>query len=274
MKKISKLLCASVLCVSTFSLTSCNLTQGDESNEYRIVVGASPTPHAEILEQVKFALADQGYALDIREFNDYVIPNIAVEDNEIDANFFQHTTYLNKFNEDHNAELVSAGAIHYEPLALYSGSKNKLEDIANGDKILVPNDVTNEARALLLLQELELITLKESAGIYATKLDIVSNPYNLEIIERGAEQIANVREDAAFAFINGNYAIQAGLEINSALAIESNDGIVAEAYANIVVVKKGNENKPKIQALVKALQSDSVKQFINEKYKGSVVPLF
>ena len=267
MKKLFALL--SFIIVLPASITSCG-----GNDEYTIVVGASAAPHAEILEVCKPILSEQGYTLKIKTFADYIIPNTSLEDGELDANYFQHITYLNDFNVEHGSHLTSVGAVHYEPFGIYAGSKNDLSKVANGDKIIVPNDATNEARALLLLQEQGLIHLKEDAGIKATKNDIVSNPYNLDIIEMNAEIIASVKDDAAFAIINGNYAITAGLKVSDALAIEDSKGLAAEAYGNVLAVKEGNENNPKIKALYEALTSASVKEYINNTYSCSVVALF
>ena len=262
------LLLLSFITLAASGLTSCG------NDENTIVVGATAAPHAEILEVCKPILAEQGYTLKIKTFADYIIPNTSLEDGELDANYFQHITYLNDFNVEHKTHLTSVGAVHYEPFGIYAGSKSDLTKVSNGDKIIVPNDATNEARALLLLEEQGLIDLKDSAGIKATKNDIISNPYNLDIIEMNAEIIAGVKEDAAFAVINGNYAISAGLKVSDAIALESTTGTAAEAYGNVLAVKEGNENLPKIQALYDALTSASVKEFINNTYKGSVVALF
>lgn len=268
MKLLKTLLLSFIVVGATAGLTSCG------TDENTIVVGASSSPHAEILEQIKPVLKEQGYTLKIKTFTDYILPNTTLEDGELDANYFQHITYLNNFNVEHGTHLVSVGNVHYEPFGIYAGSKNDLSKVASGDKIIVPNDTTNEARALLLLEEQGLITLNKSAGINATKKDITSNPYNLEIIEMNAEIIAGVKEDGAFAVINGNYAISAGLKVSDALAIESSTGTAATSYANVLAVKEGNENLDKIKALYEALTSATVKDFINSKYEGSVVALF
>lgn len=266
--KLIKTILLSTICIA--SLVSCNQT----SDENTIVVGASAAPHAEILEVTKDILKEKGYTLEIKTFADYITPNTALEDEEIDANYFQHITYLNNFNIEYNTHLASVGNVHYEPFGIYSGSKNNLSSVSNGDSILVPNDSTNEARALLLLEQEGLIEVDDNAGIYATKNDITNNPYNLNIVEMNAELIPGVKEDGAFAVINGNYAISAGLSVTDALAIESSDGQAAQAYANVLAVKQGNENNEKIIALYEALTSATVKDFINEKYHGSVVALF
>ena len=198
-----------------------------------------------------------------------------VEDGEIDANYFQHIPYLNQFNTDNGTHLVSVAMVHYEPFGIYTGTKSAIADLAEGDKIAVPNDGSNRARALMLLEAQKLIKLKEGVGMTATDLDIVENPLNLEIVQMEAAQIANVRDSVALAVINGNYALQAGLNAGvDALAVEDAESISAITYANILVVKEGNERSEKIQALVKALQSQEVKDYINNTYSGAVVPLF
>ena len=237
-------------------------------------VGATPAPHAEILEVVKDILAEQGITLDIVEFNDYIQPNLAVEDGSLDANYFQHITYMNEFNVSDSTHLVSAAEIHYEPFGLYAGKTASIDELADGAQIAVPNDTTNEARALLLLQQEGLITLKEGAGITATKADIAENPKNLDIVELEASQIPSRLADVDLAVINGNYAIDAGLKVADALAVESADGEAAQAYVNVLTVKEGHENDPAILALVEALQSDTAKTFMEETYQGAVVPMF
>ncbi len=239
-----------------------------------IKVGASPAPHAEILEAAKDLLAQQGITLEIVEFNDYIQPNLAVENGELDANYFQHITYMNEFNESDGTHLVSAAEIHYEPFGLYAGKTTSIDALADGAQIAVPNDTTNEARALLLLQQEGLITLKEGAGITATKADIAENPKNLDIVELEASQLPVRLGDVDMAVINGNYAIDAGLKVADALAVEASDGEAAQAYVNVVAVKEGHENDPAIQALVAALKSDEVKTFMEETYQGAVVPMF
>ena len=243
----------------------------------KIVVGASSTPHAEILEAVSGELEALGYELDIKIFDDYVMPNLALADGEIDANYFQHEPYLLNFNAENGTDLVSAAAIHYEPMGIYGGSKSSLDELAEGDIIAVPNDGTNEARALLLLQDQGLITLKEGIDAStetATILDIAENPQNLEIVEMEAKNIPHSLPDVAFAVINGNYALQAGLTGNDALASESADSDAAQTYANIIAVRSGEEDSAKTQALVTALTSETCRQFIEETYSGAVVPIF
>lgn len=239
-----------------------------------VKVGASPAPHAEILEVVRDLLAEQGVTLEIVEFNDYIIPNTAVESGELDANYFQHITYLNDFNESNGTHLVSAAEVHYEPFGLYAGKTDSLDALSDGAQIAVPNDATNEGRALLLLQQEGLITLKEDAGLTATKADIAENPKNLKIVELEASQLPVRLGDVDLAVINGNYAIDAGLKVSDALAIESADGEAAKAYVNVLAVKEGRENDPAIQALAAALCSDEVKSFMEETYGGAVVPVF
>ena len=267
MKKIIALVLALTLALS---LTAC----GGSSDDKTIKVGASPAPHAEILEVAKDILAEEGYTLEIVEFDDYIIPNTSLEDGELDANYFQHITYMNNFNVENGTHLVSAAGIHYEPFGLYAGKTASIEELPDGAKIAVPNDATNEARALLLLEQVGLISLKEGVGIDATKSDIVENPKSIEIVETKAELVSTTLQDVDMAVINGNYAIDAGLKIADALAVEAADGTAAEAYVNVVAVKEGNENSEKIQALVKALESEEVKAFIEETYNGAVVPLF
>lgn len=241
----------------------------------RITVAASVTPHAEILAKAKEILAGQGYDLEVKEFEDYVQPNNVVESGEFDANYFQHVNYLNSFNEENGTHLTIAenGKIHYEPFGIYGGTKKSLDEVADGDAIAVPNDTTNEARALLLLQQEGLIKLKDGAGITATVNDIAENPHNLKIVEIEAAQVSKQLPDVAYAVINGNYAMQAGLSVEKdALAVESADGDAIQQYVNIIAVKEGNESLPKIKALTDVLHSDEIKQFINDTYKGSVVP--
>lgn len=246
-----------------------------ENETLTLTVGASPTPHAEILAAAKDILAEQGIELIIEEFNDYVIPNTSVEDGSLDANYFQHQAYLDQFNIEQGTHLVSVASIHYEPYAIYPGKTATLEEIADRATIAVPNDGTNEGRALLLLQNLGWITLAEGVGHTATVLDIVDNPMNLKIEEMEAAQITIALPDVDFAVINGNYALQAGLNANTdGLAQEDDFSDVAQTYVNVLVVKEGNEDNPAVQALAEALQSDEIKAFMEETYAGAVVPLF
>ena len=269
MKKIIALILVLTLALS---LAACG--GGSNTDDKTIKVGATPAPHAEILEVVAEILAEEGYTLEIVEFDDYIIPNTSLEEGELDANYFQHITYMNNFNVENGTHLVSAAGIHYEPFGLYAGKTASIEALTDGAKIAVPNDATNEARALLLLEQVGLITLKEGVGINATKTDIVENPKNIEIYETKAELVSTTLQDVDLAVINGNYAIDAGLKIADALAVESADGAAAEAYVNVIAVKEGNESSEKIQALVNALKNDKVKTFIEETYAGAVVPLF
>lgn len=239
-----------------------------------IKVAASPTPHAEILKVAKDVLAKQGITLEIEEFTDYIQPNMVTEDGQVDANYFQHITYLNDFNKENGTHLVSVAELHYEPFGIYAGKTASLEDLPDGAVIGVPNDPTNEGRALLLLQQEGLITLKDGVGLTATKLDIAENPKNLDIQELEAAQLPRSLDSLDLAVINGNYALQAGLNAADALAVESTDGEAAKAYVNVLAVKEGRENDPAIQALVAALESDEVKNYMEETWPGAVVPMF
>ena len=217
----------------------------------------------------------EGYKLEIKEYSDYVQPNTALDSGDLDANYFQHITYLDNFNKEKGTDLVSAAMIHYEPFGIFPGKTKSLKDLKNGAAVAVPNDTTNEARALLLLESEGLITLKEDAGLTATKKDIVKNPKNLEIEEIEAAQLPRSIEDVDLAVINGNYAIEAGLKVDKdALAVEDEDSVGAKTYGNVIAVRKGDEDKASIKALVKALESDTVKDYINKNYDGAVVPLF
>ena len=240
-----------------------------------ITVAASPSPHAEILAVAGEVLAEEGYKLEVTEFTDYVVPNNVVENDEIVANYFQHQPYLTDFNAENGTHLVSVAAIHYEPFGIYSTKHASLDEIAEGAIITVPNDTTNEARALQLLQAEGIITLAEGAGLNATKQDIVENPYNVDIQEIEAAALPPTLDSADFSVINGNYAIPAGLNVaKDALACEDAASEAAQTFANILVVKEGNEESEEVQALVKALTSEKVKTFINENYEGAVVPIF
>ncbi len=247
--------------------------EGSGETQKVIKVAASATPHAEILEAAKPLMEAEGYELEITIFDDYVLPNEVVESGEMDANYFQHIPYLESFNEEKGTHLVDAGDIHYEPFGIYPGTKKSLDEIADGDVIAVPNDTTNEARALLLLQDNGLITLKDGAGLTATVNDIVENPHNLEIQELEAAQVARVVEEVAYVVLNGNYALQAGYSVaKDSIAYEKSDSEAAKTYVNLIAVKEGNENNEEIQALVKVLKSDEIKKFINDTYEGSVIP--
>lgn len=243
-----------------------------------IVVGASATPHAEILESVKEALAAEGYDLQVVVYDDYILPNKALADGELDANYFQHTPYLKSYNESNGTDLVSAALIHYEPFGIYGNGVTSLADLADGATIIIPADDSNETRALLLLQQEGLITLPEDASAEkgVSHLDIVDDGgYNITPVQADTvpSQLAS-SDEGTIAVINGNYAIQAGLKVADALATESADGDAAQTYANIIAVRAGDENSEKTLALVKALQTDAVKQFIADTYEGAVVAIF
>ena len=251
-------------------------TAGDldipDGNGETIKIAASPVPHAEILAKAGEILKDYGYELDVVEFEDYVQPNLVVESGEFDANYFQHVPYLDSFNEEQGTHLVDAGDIHYEPFGIYPGTKKSLDEIADGDSIAVPNDTTNEARALLLLQDNGLLKLKDGAGLTATVNDIVENPHNIEFVELEAAQVARVVNEVAYVVLNGNYALEAGFSVaKDSIAYEASDSVAAKTYVNIVAVADGNQDSPKIDALVKVLRSDEIKQFITDNYDGAVV---
>ncbi len=264
-----------------FSLVACGGSSSSSSSsssstasDKTITVGASPSPHAEILNAVKDELKNEGYELKVVEYNDYVQPNVALSDGDLDANYFQHAPYLENYNQENGTDLVSAYAVHFEPMGIYAGKSSDIKNVADGAKIAVPSDATNEARALLLLQEQGVITLKSGAGLEATTNDIESNPHNVQFVEVEAASVARSLQDVDFAVINGNYALSAGLDTTATLASESTDSEAAQTYANIVAVRKGDENSEKTQALIKALTSATSKSFIESEYKGSVVPVF
>jgi len=237
-----------------------------------IKIAASPVPHAEILEKAKAILADYGYTLEITEFEDYVLPNNVVESGEFDANYMQHVPYLNSFNEEQGTHIVNAGGIHYEPFGVYPGTKSSLDDIADGDSIAIPNDTTNEARALLLLQDNGLLKLKDGAGLTATVNDIVENPHNIQFVELEAAQVARVTKEVEYVVLNGNYALEAGFSVaKDSIAYEASDSVAATTYVNIIGVKEGQENSDKIKALVAVLRSKEIKKFIEDTYDGAVV---
>lgn len=238
-----------------------------------ITVAATPIPHAEILAEAAKLLAQEGWTLKVTEFEDYVQPNLVVDSGEIDANYFQHTPYLDNFNEEKGTHLVSIAGVHYEPFGIYPGTKAALSDIADGDVIAVPNDTTNEARALLLLQDNGIIKLKDDAGLKATVRDIVENPHNVKIQELEAAQVSRVKDEVAFVVLNGNYALEAGFSVaHDAIAYETSSSTAAKTYVNILVVREGNENSEGVQALAKVLKSDAIKQYITDTYDGAVVP--
>ena len=269
MKKLLAVVLTGAFVVS--ALAGCG--KSTSADDKVIKVAASATPHAEILEQAKPLLEAKGYDLQVTVFDDYVQPNEVVESGDFDANYFQHIPYLESFNEEKGTHLVNAGGIHYEPFGIYPGTKASLDELADGDSIAVPNDTTNEARALLLLQDNGIITLKEDAGLTATKNDIVENPYNVDIVELEAAQVPRVKDEVAFMVLNGNYALEAGYSVaKDALAYEKSDSEAAKTYVNVIAVKEGNENSDKIKALVEVLTSQEIKDYINNTYDGAVIP--
>lgn len=266
---MKKIIAIALTLLFALSLTAC----GKKAETLK--VGASVTPHAEILKVAKDELAKEGITLEIVEFTDYVLPNTSLESGDLDANYFQHKPYLDTFNAELGTSLVSVAAIHYEPFGIYAGKTASIEALQDGATISVPNDGSNEARALLVLEAQGLIKLKEGVGTTATVLDIAENPKNLNIIEMEAAQLAISLQDVDLAVINGNYALQAGLNAaTDALATEDANSAAAQEYANILAVKAGNESDPRIAKLIVALESDAVRDYINNTYKGAVVPLF
>ena len=272
-RNAKRILAAGAAAVLAVGLTACGGKE-NKADDKTITVAASPTPHAEILEAAKDLLKEKGYTLEIKEFDDYPQQNVVVDEGEFDANYFQHQPYLDNFNEEKGSDLVSAAKIHYEPLGIYPGASEDLENIKDGAKIAVPNDATNEARALLLLEENGIITLKADAGLNATKKDVEENPHNIEIVELDAAQIARVVEELDFVILNGNYALDAGFNVQTdAIAKEEADSEAAQTYANIIAVKKENKDSEKIKALVEVLQSEEIGKFITDTYEGAVVPM-
>lgn len=269
MKKLASLILAAALLIP--GLTSCGSSNADDKT---ITVAATSTPHAEILEVCKPLLEEKGYTLDIKVVSDYVTPNQFTEDGEVDANYFQHQPYLDSFNEENKTHLVSVAQIHYEPFAIYRGTVDSLAALPDGASIAVPNDTTNEARALQLLAAQGLITLKDGVGLTATKNDITDNPHNYDIKEMEAALLPTVLDEVAVAVINGNYALGAGLSSNDSLAAEDAASEAAQTFANVLVVKEGNENTEKTKALKEALLSDTVRDYITNTYGGAVVAIF
>jgi D-methionine transport system substrate-binding protein len=276
-RKTVSIVLAALLSLSAFTgcASSASSSTGDSASTglKKIVVGASPTPHAEILKEAAKLLKDKGYELEIKEFSDYILPNTALADQQLDANYFQHEPYLIDFNKKKGTNLVSAGAIHYEPFGIYAGKAKSLDDLKDGATVAVPNDTTNEARALLLLQAQGLIKLKDQSDITATQKDIAENKKNLKFREIEAAQLVRSLPDVDIAIINGNYALQGGLKIEDALALEESDSLSAKSYANIIAVRKGDENREDIKALVEVLKSDEIKTYIKNTFQGAVVPL-
>lgn len=272
-KKLLSTLLSLTLVAALF--TGCGDTKANSGAELTPVkVAASTTPHAEILAQAKEAMAAKGYDLQVTEFADYVQPNMVVESGDFDANYFQHINYLNSFNAEQKTHLVNAGSIHYEPLGIYPGKESDLSKISEGATIAIPNDTTNEARALLLLEENGLITLKKGVGINATVLDIEKNPKKLEFIELESAQISRMVGEVAFVVLNGNFALQAGLNVkDDAVASENSESeVIQQQHVNIIAVKEGNEENAAIKALVEVLKSDEIVKYINDTYGGSVIP--
>lgn len=252
---------------------SLSVTAFAEEADKKITVAASTTPHAEILAEAAKILEEQGWELEVTEFQDYVQPNLVVDSEEFDANYFQHIPYLESFNEEQGTELVNAGGIHYEPFGIYPGTKTSLDELEEGDVIAVPNDTTNEARALLLLEANGIITLKEDAGLTATVNDIEENPLGIKIQELEAAQVSRVAGEVAFIVLNGNYALEAGYSVaQDSIAYESSDSEAAKTYVNVIAVKAGTENREDIVALVEVLKSEEIQNFINETYDGAVIP--
>lgn len=278
-KKLLSLALATILtaglvtgCRSSASSSDQSSSQ-DNTQKKTITVAASQTPHSEILAEAAKILEKQGYELKVTVFDDYVQPNNVVESGEFDANYMEHVPYMEQFNKENGTHIVNAGGIHYEPFGIYPGTKKKLDDLAEGDTIAIPNDTTNEARALLLLQDNGLLTLKDGAGLTATINDIKENPKKLKFQELEAAQVAKVKDEVALVVLNGNYALEAGYSVSKdSIAYEKADSEAAKTYVNIIGVKEGNENSDGIKALVKVLKSDDIKKFINDKYDGAVIP--
>ncbi len=266
--------CGGNSATSSSAATSGATTSSSASNGTVITVGASPSPHAEILKAVEDEIKAAGYELKVVEYNDYVQPNVALSEGDLDANYFQHKPYLDNYNQENGTDLVSAAAIHFEPMGIYAGKSSDIKNVPDGAKIAVPSDATNEARALLLLQDQGVLKLKDGAGLEATKNDIAENPHNVEFVEVEAASVPRTLQDADFGVINGNYALSAGLDTTATLASEGADSEAAKTYANIVAVRKGEDQTDKTKALVKALTSDTAKKFIEDTYKGSVIPVF
>ena len=257
---------------AALAITANGVLVSADAEKGTIKVAASATPHAEILEEAKPILEKEGWDLEVTVFDDYVQPNLVVESGDFDANYFQHIPYLDNFNEEQGTHLVNAGGIHYEPFGIYPGTKKSLDELEDGDTIAVPNDTTNEARALLL-QDNGVITLKDGAGLEATVKDIEENLKNIKIEELEAAQVSRVKDEVAFVVLNGNYALQAGYSVSKdSIAHETSDSEAAKTYVNVIAVKEGNEESEAIKVLVDTLKSDEIKDFINEKYDGAVIP--
>lgn len=280
MKNVTKKIIATATVLSiASSFAACAAdteTEGNANAEENtvITVGANITPHSEILEVAKPILAEQGITLNIVQLEDSVTPNTGVIEGSLDANYFQHVPYLEQFNLENGSDLVSIGAVHYEPFGIYAGRVSDLADLQDGAVVAVPNNVTNEARALLLLAQEGLLVLDEDAGINATVEDIIENPLNIQFEELAPEQLVAALPDVDVAVINGNYAIEGGLHVSQALAVEANDGLAAQTYGNIIATTPEHADDPALQALVEVLQGPEIAEYINNTYDGAVVPLY
>ena len=257
------------------SSSSSSSAASDSAQSQTLTVAASPSPHAEILNNFAAPkLKEQGIDLQTKEYTDYIIPNQVTSSGEVDANYFQHINYLNNYNDENGTDLVGVAAIHYEPFGIYAGKSSDLANIADGAQIAVPNDPTNEGRALLLLQQENLITLKDPDNLEATPVDIAENPHNLQFVEVEAAAVPRQLQDVDFAVINGNYAIEAGFHVKDAVAVESKDGKAVEQYANYIVTTPEKKDDNRIDALVSVLTSDDFKQYLSDTYGQDVLPAF
>lgn len=257
------------------SSASSSSAASDSAQSQTLTVAASPSPHAEILNNFAAPkLKEQGIDLQTKEYTDYIIPNQVTSSGEVDANYFQHINYLNNYNEENGTDLVGVAAIHYEPFGIYAGKSSDLANIADGAQIAVPNDPTNEGRALLLLQQENLITLKDPDNLEATPVDIAENPHNLQFVEVEAAAVPRQLQDVDFAVINGNYAIEAGFHVKDAVAVESKEGKAVEQYANYIVTTPEKKDDNRIDALVSVLTSDDFKQYLSDTYGQDVLPAF
>ena len=274
MKNIRKILAVVLALTLTVALTACSGSSDKDTKGTTIKVGASITPHSEILEKVKPILADKGITLEIVKIEDSITPNTGVIEGSLDANYFQHVPYLEQFNKENGSDLVSIGAVHYEPFGVYAGRTKNLADLPDGALIAVPNNVTNEARALLLLAQEGILKLRDGAGVTATVEDIVENPKNVQFKELAPEQLVASLPDVDVAVINGNYAIEGGLHVSGALAVEANDGLAAQTYGNIVATSAKNKDNAALKTLVEVLQGKEVAQYIKDTYDGAVVALY
>jgi len=274
-KFIKKIISTALILSLGASFAACSKVAAESaSTETKTIkVGANITPHAEILEVAKPILAQKGITLEIVKLEDSVTPNTGVIEGSLDANYFQHVPYLEQFNKENGSDLVSIGAVHYEPFGIYAGKTKDLSQLPDGAVVAVPNNVTNEARALLLLQQEGILKLKDDAGINATVADIVSNPKNIQFKELAPEQLVASLPDVDIAVINGNYAIEGGLHVSQALAVEANDGLAAQTYGNIVATSPAKKDDAALKTLVEVLQGPEVKAYIEKTYDGAVVPL-